>query len=509
MKPLQAGEFPKLKLRQFAQIQERETPESKYWKKFALTGEEHLQGAPVCIHFNPASNNQYIVSASTKVSLYNSLDDKVQRSFSRFNDDVYSGRYRKDGKLIVAGDKSGYVKVFDVKTKAALRQIKAHSSAVRATTWSCDGLNMLSGSDDKHVKRWDLGTQECVWNSKMVHTDYVRTIDASPTMSDIFVSGSYDHTIKLWDSRQEKCILDLDHGQPVEVCKIAPSGAMLMTAGGNEIKIWDMLNRGRLIHTFSNHQKNITGIAFDSSMSRMLSCGLDGHVKIYSLETLEVVHGIKYGSPLMSVALSPDNKKLVVGYTDGRVVFRNKREDTPDEDAEQTKTTVRKGSNHVTERFYKGAGTTVERSEDAVVETERAARLRPYEQHLLKFNYQMALDAALKTRNPLVVVTVLEELGRRNGLTIALTGRDEVTLEPLLAFCARYISNPRYAMLIVQVMERILDLYSTVLGQSDAIDELFLKLRKQVKLEYSFHKEIIKVLGSLDGVINSSILGSH
>ena len=38
-----------------------------------------------------------------------------------------------------------------------------------------------------------------------------------------------------------------------------PPGAMLLTAGGNEIKVWDILSGGRLMHTFSNHQKNITG----------------------------------------------------------------------------------------------------------------------------------------------------------------------------------------------------------------------------------------------------------
>jgi UTP15 C terminal len=72
--------------------------------------------------------------------------------------------------------------------------------------------------------------------------------------------------------------------------------------------------------------------------------------------------------------------------------------------------------------FYKGAGSAVVRVEDGLVETERAAKLAPYETHLQKFNYQQALDAALNTRNPVIVVTVLEELSRRSGLTIALSG---------------------------------------------------------------------------------------
>ena len=86
-----------------------------------------------------------------------------------------------------------------------------------------------------------------------------------------------------------------------------------------------------------------------------------------------------------------------------------------------------------------------------MIESERGLKLRPYETHLRKFNYQLALDSALKTRNPLIVITVLQELCRRKGLTTAISGRDDEALEPLLSFCTKYICNPRYSMLIVQV----------------------------------------------------------
>ena len=72
----------------------------------------------------------------------------------RFQDDAYSGNFRKDGKLIVAGDKGGHLKVFDTQSKAMLRQIRAHTAAVRSVIWSTDGLHMISGSDDKKVSKW-------------------------------------------------------------------------------------------------------------------------------------------------------------------------------------------------------------------------------------------------------------------------------------------------------------------------------------------------------------------
>jgi hypothetical protein len=70
----------------------------------------------------------------------------------------------------------------------------------------------------------------------------------------------------------------------------------------------------------------------------------------------------------------------------------------------------------------------------------------------------------------------------------------------------RYVSHPRYATLVAQVVHRILDLYGGALGSSDIIDEQFLKLYRQVKEEVGFQREAMKVMGSLDGIIAASLL---
>lgn len=44
---------------------------------------------------------------------------------------------------------------------------------------------------------------------------------------------------------------------------------------------------GRLLHTLANHQKTVTCLALDGTGSRLLSGGLDRHVKIYNLENFK------------------------------------------------------------------------------------------------------------------------------------------------------------------------------------------------------------------------------
>ncbi len=68
--------------------------------------------------------------------------------------------------------------------------------------------------------------------------------------------------------------------------------------------------------------------------------------------------------------------------------------------------------------------------------------------------YKDALDAALQTKRPDVVCSVLEELAGRGGLQRALGNRDAEALLPLLGFLAKYIAEPRHSRLLTDVSHR-------------------------------------------------------
>jgi len=46
--------------------------------------------------------------------------------------------------------------------------------------------------------------------------------------------------------------------------------------------------------------------------------------------------------------------------------------------------------------------------------------------------------------------------------------------------------------------------FSSLKSISDSIDELFLKMRKQVNLESKFQREVLTVCGALDCIVNAS-----
>lgn len=495
-------EFKRLVLKQFPPTTEVETVENAYWKKFQSPQELQQVGPVTHIDVSPTTPHHVAITTSTRVHLYSTVTNEIVKTFSRFRDVVYSGTFRSDGKLIVVGGESAQVNVLDIGTRAILRTFKGHTGPIRSTRFSSDNVHVLSCSDDKTVRYWDLPTGKPL-ALMGEHTDYVRTCAASPSSSSVWATGSYDHTVKLWDVRQAdqttyKSTLSLDHGAPVEACVFMPGGGLVMSAGGNVVKVWDILSGGRLVHSFSSHQKTITSIGLDGTGTRLLTGSLDGHLKIYDMKTYEVMHGFKYKSGVLAFGLSPTNSHLFAGTVDGLLSVRRRNVKKAElQDLQNRQAIIRGG----TYKYFLRGKNAKPSANDFTVASTRHRRIAPYDRALRKFDYKKALNEALDTRSPVIVASMLEELRLRVGLERAIAGRDEDSLEPLLAFLIKYVTDPKYSSLLIQVCTLVCDLYASKLSQSMLIDQLFVKLHEKINDELRMQKQIMGVVGMMDTVM--------
>ena len=61
--------------------------------------------------------------------------------------------------------------------------------------------------------------------------DYVRAGCVSNISSDLFLSGSFDHSVKLYDARKQESIITVDHGAPVESVLMYPGNSIFVSVG--------------------------------------------------------------------------------------------------------------------------------------------------------------------------------------------------------------------------------------------------------------------------------------
>lgn len=454
-------------------------------------------GKPSSAGFQTTSQARarFAVTSGPRVQIYSARTNRVIKNITRFSDVARSAEIRADGRLIVAGDDSGKVQVFDINSRAILRSFSSHKLAVHSVKFSPHPTTILSASDDTTIKLHDIPTNTTT-HTFSNHTDYVRTALVSPDNPSLILSGSYDATVRLWDSRVSENggeVMKMKHGAPVEATLIYPTGGggIAVSGGGPIVRVWDLMMGGRGLKAVSNHQKTITSLALSMSSGaegpslpdsesggmRLLSAGLDGLVKVYDpSKDYKVVHTMRYPSPILTLAISPEERELAVGMSDGTLCVRKREVRKAEEEARAMERNAITGGG--VEAFLPYANEAREQAEgkrialmkgdDLRAETVRSKRLKPYDKLMKSFRYSEALDAVLRPGVPaLTTFSLLLELKKRSspdnltdrgsdGLKRAIGGRDDVGLEPILKFLLRHASNPTFVDIVCDVLEVVL-----------------------------------------------------
>lgn len=473
---------------------EKITQDTLYWRRYKTPVQIKEFGAVTKIDFSPLQSCNYAVTASTRIHLYGRYSQEPIKTFSRFKDVAYCGTFRSDGKLLAAGGEDSVVQLFDISGRIPLRQYIGHSKAVHFVDFTADKYRLVSGSDDYASKIWDIPNGTEITSYKE-HTDYVRCGCSSKLNDDLFVTGSYDHTVKVFDARTEKSVMTMEHEQPVESVLLFPSGGLLVSAGGRYVKVWDLLKGGQLLVSLRNHHKTVTSLCLSSSGQRLLSGSLDRHVKIYSTMNYKVVHSFDYAASILSFALAPDDEMIVVGMTNGVLNVKHRK---PDE----KKSNEPVAKKHPRYRMFVKGKDYMPKQDDFIVSKPVRQHLKKYDKLLRGFQVSAALDAVLETHvrnsNPEVTVAVMNVIDRRGTLKNALAGRDEKQLCVILNFLIKHTIDPRFTPILLNVAEKVIDIYSSVVNQSPVVDKLFLKLQDTLEKEITYQEELLEVLGMMD-----------
>jgi serine/threonine protein kinase len=159
---------------------------------------------------------------------------------------VNSVAFSPDGKILASGSYDKTIKLWDVGTGREIYTLQGHSSYVNSIAFSPDGKILASGSDDKTIKLWNVTTKARIRTIE-AHSDSVRSVTFSPD-SKILASGSSDKTIKLWDMRTGEQIRTLQaHSEWVCSVAFSPDGRTLASGSNDKtIKLWDMRTGGQI-----------------------------------------------------------------------------------------------------------------------------------------------------------------------------------------------------------------------------------------------------------------------
>lgn len=412
--------------------------------------------------------------------------------------------------------------MFDVKKRSALRRLRGHSRPVHFVSYPrVDKLHLFSGGDDAVVKYWDVSSEISIHNL-IGHKDYVRCGDGSPASDDMFITGSYDHSVRVWDVRvsSDTSMLNINHGAPVEDVIYLPSGGLIATAGGNTVKIWDVIGGGKLLHSMESHNKTVTSLTVGkigkdsgdfANQYRILSVSLDGYMKVFDYSKLKITSSIRFPSSLMSVAFSPDCSTRVIGTSNG-ILYAGKRktEETVGSVKSEWGKYVGFGAIDEPEKrvlrpsyfryFHRGQSEKPSKG-DFLIMRPKKVKLSEHDKLLKKFHHKEALVSALRAKNPENIVAVMEELVSRKKLLkcVSNLGVDELGL--LLGFLQRYSTMPRYAGVLIALAKKVVESRADDITGSEELKSHIRNLKRSVMEEIRIQQSLQEIQGIISPLL--------
>jgi len=154
------------------------------------------------------------------------------------NDNPFSLAYWAD--TIAVGLSSGDIAILDAITGSQAVVLSGHTELVASLAFSLDGTLLVSGSYDHTVKLWDIQTGGVV-KTFCGHTHYVFSVSISPDSTTI-ASGSKDSTIRLWHVQAGNCFCIIDgHSNGINFIDFSPTNPKLLISASSDctVRQWD------------------------------------------------------------------------------------------------------------------------------------------------------------------------------------------------------------------------------------------------------------------------------
>ena len=321
----------------------------KLWK--VATGElvSTLSGHSnwvMAVEFSPYGDLLFSGSYDHTVRIWRVQDGYLLRVL-RANSPVVCLSISSDERLVSAGMNSGAVNLWTVSSGILLKRLSAHKGVAQTVDFLHGSNQLLTGGDDKTLKRWDTGTGRVIreytgkgisasqvlfspdgtrfvsygasetfriWKigevleleDSLVHTEAMNSA-AFSSDSKFLATGDLSGTITIWDMQNKSVLRKIKTSGWYYSFAFSSNGDILAAGGLADVETWN-LRTGEKIRTYSGHSESVRDVDFSPDGQTLISGSSDETIRFWNVSTGETIKTIT--DVTGGFAISPDGTRL-------------------------------------------------------------------------------------------------------------------------------------------------------------------------------------------------------
>jgi WD40 repeat protein len=208
---------------------------------------------------------------------------------------------------------------------------------VNRAAFTPDGRSVVTVSDDRTARRWDVGTGTVLRGHGGPYPS-VTSAEASPDGRWVLTAAN-DSTARLGNARTGKEILYhrecdlppssemsclsraslLNHLGPIEAAAFSPDGRRVATAGAGLGFVMDTVS-GRTLATLKGHRRRLFDLDFSPDGTRVVTVGEDDTARVWGARTGSEIAVLRaHRNDVYAATFMPDGRRVVTASADGTV----------------------------------------------------------------------------------------------------------------------------------------------------------------------------------------------
>ncbi|MBC7474579.1 MAG: WD40 repeat domain-containing protein [Candidatus Sericytochromatia bacterium] len=231
---------------------------------------------------------------------------ELLKNIQAHNSDITSTVINENKLLSSSDDKT--IKIWDLNSGDLLNTLIGHTGSIHALTIHNDKI--ISGANDKTIKIWDLesGKLSC---TILGHNNHIYSVIG---YDDKFISSSLDRTIKIWSLEDKKILVVINLEYSAWSLAISNDRLVAGLSDGT-LKIYD-ISSGSLLSSCKEHEDSITSISIEENI--IITVSKDRTIKIWNSENLGLIKNINAHNAAIWSVIS--NKNKIITSSDDKTI---------------------------------------------------------------------------------------------------------------------------------------------------------------------------------------------